>query len=569
MHFDNTLKSHGVRLTLCRLGLSILLAASCQVARSQVIPAASPAAATPAAVTKSQDPLNRESPQSSIVAFLEACHAHQYEKAWKYLDLRDSTAQQRLEDGPELARELEQILDRDAQFDVATLSRAPEGDRNDTLPPDRERLDAFKFNGQTMTLELQRVALRSGIQIWLVSSDSLRLIPQIAKLTSSSPIERYLPNPLVKWRLIDTALWRWIALALLAALLAIVSRWLSRLVLFLAEPVLLRIAPHFNRGALEEFSGPVRLLLSIIAFRAAMEWIDPSALLRLWLGRGLTLLAFAGFAWLGAAVTDLIIRRLRVILGGRHQNVSYSVLPVVSRVMKLTIWLLAFAAVLGSWGYNATTIMAGLGVGGLAIALAAQKTIENLFGGVSVINDRPVSVGDFCKFGDRVGTVEDIGLRSTRIRTLDRTVVTVPNSQFSSMMLENFNKRDKMLFHFTLNLRRDTTSEQVRTLLSAVTKLLTEHPQVEAGSLPVRFVGVGSYSLDLEIFAYVLTPLFDEFLKLQQELLLAILDAVEAAGTALALPTQANVEYPAVNARDKNDGPKKAPMQHELANQRA
>lgn len=554
---------------LCRLAMPILLAVACPIARPQSVPASQPPAATPALAAKPQDPLNRESPQSSIVAFLEACHANQYEKAWKYLDLRNSTAQQRLQDGPGLARELEQILDRDAQFDVATLSLAPEGDRNDALPPDRERLDSFKLNGRTMTLDLQRVALRSGIQVWLVSADSLPSIPQIAKLTSNSPIERYLPDPLVRWRLIDTALWRWIALALLAALLAIVSKWLSRVLLFLAEPLLLRIAPQFNRSALEEFSGPVRLLLSIIAFRAAMEWIDPSALLRLWLGRGLTLLAFAGFAWLGGAVTDLIIRRLRVILEGRHQNFSYSVLPVVSRVTKLTIWLLALAAVLGTWGYNATTIMAGLGVGGLAIALAAQKTIENLFGGVSVISDRPVSVGDFCKFGDRVGTVEDIGLRSTRIRTLDRTVVTVPNSQFSSMMLENFNKRDKMWFHLTLNLRRDTSPEQVRTLLDAVTNILKEHPRVEEGSLPVRFIGVGSYSLDLEIFAYVLTPSFDEFLKMQQELLLAILDAVEAAGTALALPTQALIDYPAVNGRDRNDERKSALSPQKLASQPA
>jgi MscS family membrane protein len=549
---------------LCRLVFSILLATACPIARPQSTPVSQPVAAAPAAVNKSPDPLSRESPQSSVVAFLEACHTHQYEKAWKYLDLRDSSAQQRLEAGPELARQLEQILDRDAQFDVATLSRAPEGDRNDSLPPDRERLDSFKLNGQTMTLELQRITLRSGLQIWVVSADSLPLIPQIAKLTSDSPIERHLPDPLVKRKLIDTALWRWIALGLLATALSIISRWLSQLALLLAEPVLRRTAPGVGRSALEEFAGPLRLLFSIMVFRAGMEWIDPSALLRLWLGRGLTLLLFSGLAWLGGAVTEVIMRRLRVMLGGRHQNLSYSVLPVASRVMKLTIWLIALATVLGSWGYNATTIVAGLGVGGLAIALAAQKTIENFFGGISVISDRPVSVGDFCKFGDRVGTVEDIGLRSTRIRTLDRTVVTVPNSQFSSMMLENFSKRDKMWFHMTLNLRRDTTPEQVRLVLDAATKLLTEHPQVETGNLPVRFVGVGSYSLDLEMFAYVLTPSFDEFLKLQQELLLAILDAVEAAGTALALPTQANVE---LSSHARDDGQKSALVQRELAGQ--
>jgi len=120
------------------------------------------------------------------------------------------------------------------------------------------------------------------------------------------------------------------------------------------------------------------------------------------------------------------------------------------------------AAILSDWGYNAATILAGLGVGGLAIALAAQNTIENLFGGVAVISDRPVSVGDLCRFGDRVGTVEDIGLRSTRIRTLDRTLVTIPNAEFSSMTLENLSKRDKIWFHFALNLQRDTTPTSAR-----------------------------------------------------------------------------------------------------------
>jgi MscS family membrane protein len=186
--------------------------------------------------------------------------------------------------------------------------------------------------------------------------------------------------------------------------------------------------------------------------------------------------------------------------------------------------------------------------------LAAQKTIENFFGGVAVVSDRPVAVGDFCKFGDRMGTVEDIGLRSTRIRTLDRTLVTVPNGQFSSMTLENFDRRDKMLFHFMLNVRRDTKPDQVRDLLGSVSKILKEHPKLETGALPVHFNGVGTYSLDIEIFAYVLTKDGDEFAKTQQELYLAILDAVEAAGTALALPTQANVSYSVANAIPAQNG---------------
>jgi len=267
------------------------------------------------------------------------------------------------------------------------------------------------------------------------------------------------------------------------------------------------------------------------------------ALLRLYLGRVLALLFFWGIFWLCAAIIDAVVRRLRTRLEAKHKAFSYSVLPLAGRVFKIVVLLLAIAAVLSEWGYNTTTLLAGLGIGGVAIALASQKTIENLFGSVSVISDRPVSVGEFCKFGHSMGTVEDIGLRSTSIRTLDRTLVTVPNGSFSAMTLENFDRRDKMLFHVTLNLVRDTTPDQMRALLQAITKLLRDTPKIEAGGLPVRFIGIGSYSLDIEIFAYVATRDGDEFMTIQQDLLLAIMDAVESAGTALALPTQASVAY--------------------------
>jgi MscS family membrane protein len=215
---------------------------------------------------------------------------------------------------------------------------------------------------------------------------------------------------------------------------------------------------------------------------------------------------------------------------------TYSVLPLGRQIAKLALFLIAILAVVSAWGYNTGTILAGLGVGGLAIALAAQKTIENLFGGISVIGDRPVLVGDFCRFGTHIGTVTDIGLRSTRIRTLDRTIVSVPNSQFSTMELENYSARDKIWFHVTLNLRRDTTSDQLLQVLSSVQEILKQHSKVEVGDIPVRFVGIGTYSLDVEVFAYVTTSDYDVFLGIQQELLLKMLQAVERAGAALAVP---------------------------------
>jgi MscS family membrane protein len=479
-----------------------------------------------------------------VNSFLEACRSKDYDRAWRYLDLRKLPPEQRLKQGPQLAQELFRVLESNAQFDVAALSREPEGDSKDGLPADRERVASFVLRGKTAELQLERDTLGSGLSIWLFSPDSVDLIPRLAQATRESPMDRVLPEWLVTWSLLDTSLWRWIALLLLALVLAALSKLLCRLALSLVRPVLQRLAPRVPWEGSEAVVGPLQLLLSVGLFRAAMEAIDPSVSLRLCLGRTLAALPFAGLAWLCVNLVDIGMTHVHRVLRDKHQTFAYSVLPLTARVLKVAVFVFAIISVLGNWGYNTRTLLAGLGIGGVAIALAAQKTIENLFGGVAVISDRPVYVGDSCKFGDSAGTVEDIGLRSTRLRTADRTLVVIPNSQFSSMTLENFSRRDKMLFHPVLNLRRDTTPSQVRAILAAIQRMLKENPKVEAADLAVRFVGVGTYSLDVEVFAYILTLDGNEFLRIQQELLLGVLDAVAAAGTALALPTQASIVYP-------------------------
>jgi len=334
---------------------------------------------------------------------------------------------------------------------------------------------------------------------------------------------------------------RWIALLIAAVVVAAFSRLLSRAVLAILKPLFVRLAPKGYWGVVEAFVAPVQLLVGVGVYRGAVEAINPSAVVRLYLGRTLALLSILGATWIAVRFVDLFIGPLKKSLGVRQGSFALNVLPLAGRVVKITVVGLAVIGVLSAWGYDTGTLLAGLGIGGIAIALAAQKTVENLFGGIAVVSDRPVHVGDFCKVGDSSGTVEDIGLRSTRIRTPDRTLIVVPNAQFSSMTLENFSRRDKLLFHQTLHLRRDTTPEQVRAILGSIGKMLEEDPKMDAGEIPVRFIGVGTYSLDIEVFVYVLTLDGNEFLKIQQELLLSILDAVAAAGTALALPTQRSI----------------------------
>ena len=485
----------------------------------------------PATAPPREDPLGRTTPQDTVLRFLEACHAQDYSRAIRYLDVRQMPPDRRATEAPQLARQLGDILDN-SELDITSLSRERMGDLSDGLPVGRERIFSCSVNGQNQSLELEHVTFKSGLRVWLVAADKIALIPQMHQLIAETPFERKLPQPLVTIEIFETSLWRWIALAAMG-----IALWYAAGLLVLLVARLLR--PVFDAQA---FRRPVRACLTALASRAAMELAAPSALPRLYLQRALELACFLALAWAGGALIDWVTERWRSRLDQRAQSMSYSVLPLGRQVLKLSLLMVAVLSVLSQWGYNTSTILAGLGVGGLAVALAAQKTIENLFGGISVIGDRPVLVGDYCRFGSYAGTVMHIGLRSTRIRTLDRTIVSVPNGQFSSMELENFSARDRIWFHQTLSLRRDSTSQEMLSVLASLEEILRAHPKVDAGKIPVRFTHVGAYSFDVEIFAYVLTADYDEFLGIQQELLLRILQAVEAAGVKLAVPLVENID---------------------------
>ena len=182
-------------------------------------------------------------------------------------------------------------------------------------------------------------------------------------------------------------------------------------------------------------------------------------------------------------------------------------------------------------------LIAGLGVGGLAIALAAQSTLENFIGGIILYADQPVKVGDFCKFGELRGLVEDVGLRSVKIRTLDRTIVTVPNADFAKLQLENLADRDRVLLRENLRLRYEATREQLQDVMSEIDSMLRDHERIAEEPLRVRFNGFGEYFLEVEIYAYAMTRAWPEFLEIREDVLLKVMDIIERSGTQLALPT--------------------------------
>jgi MscS family membrane protein len=213
-----------------------------------------------------------------------------------------------------------------------------------------------------------------------------------------------------------------------------------------------------------------------------------------------------------------------ILLGQR----MFKVLAAI--VIGLTIFKIA--------GFDMTTAVAGLGITSIAIAFAAQKSLENLFGGIMVLSDEVIRVGETCRLGDKVGTVEDISLRSTRIRTPDRVELSVPNGVLANMNVENLSRRDKNLFQTKIGLRYETTPDQLRSILESISQLLTEHAKVDSTVRRVRFIGFGESSLDLEIFCLILTRDWNEFMEIREGLLLKIMDLVNDARTGFAFPSR-------------------------------
>jgi MscS family membrane protein len=245
---------------------------------------------------------------------------------------------------------------------------------------------------------------------------------------------------------------------------------------------------------------------------------------------GASFLVLTAMNWLAEVIIQA--KRMRSTgLDGQLVRLGMRVL-----VSLAVAWLLVAAA--ETLGISVMPLLAGLGVSGLAVALAAQYTVENLIAGLVIYADKTVKVGETCQFGDIIGTVEQIGLRSTRIRGIDRRLVTVPNAEFAKMKLINSTRRDRVLLKTVLGLRFETTPDQLRYVLARIREMLLAHPRVNPDPARARFVGFGAHSLDVEVFAYVDTTDYNEFLGIQEDVLLRIADIVAGAGTGFAFPSQ-------------------------------
>ena len=248
--------------------------------------------------------------------------------------------------------------------------------------------------------------------------------------------------------------------------------------------------------------------------------------------------AYLGVAWLAAVLINQAARLVIRVSGASERPLHEQLIHICARLVAL----LAIAAVLfkggQALGIPLSALVTGLGVGGLAVALAAQSTLENLVGGINLFADRPVGIGEFCRFGKELGVVEAIGLRSTRIRTLGRSLVSIPNSSFARMELENFSRRDRIQLKTDLRLDYSTSASQIEGVLEALRERFFTDDRVAEAPRRVRLVDIAGDALRIEILVYIETTDWDEFLGIREELLLECMRIVDAAGLDLVPPTE-------------------------------
>jgi len=529
--------THSARAAV--VALAVLLAGARPVlgqnllsqAASKVAPpaAGAPAAAAPA---PAPDPLGRQTPSGTVMGFLAATAKSDWPRAAKYLDTK--LPQDRAE---ELARQLKVLLDRGLSIDLARLSGSPDGEQDERLGKGRELVGTISTKTGRLDVLLARVQRGAEPPLWLFAPETLREVPAAYEEYEPSFVEGFLPDYLTRGYGLGYMLWSWMIVAASSVVALLLGLLLTRLIRAALHGLLLLFAPRVEWERWVSILKPARgLVFGILLLVASGYFL--TARQRYVGGRAAWLVIIAAITLICVRFVGCLIAKWVATRQQQGNTGRVAVVRLGGRLLQALALIVGVLVLLQSVGINLTPVLAGLGVGGIAVALASQKTLENLFGGMTVIGDSPVHIGQFCRVGAMTGTVEDIGLRSTRIRTMARTVISIPNADMAIQSIENFTERDKFLFNHTVTLRYETTADQLRFVLAGARTLLYQHPKVESATARVRLVRFAASGLDVELFAYVTATAIEEFLAIQEDLLLRLMDRIDAGGTALAFPSQ-------------------------------
>ena len=380
------------------------------------------------------------------------------------------------EDEEELAEQLLAILNQKFSGPLDFVSRDPQGRLDDGLPADEEKISSNLESGYFPIL-LVRSEDEQGRKLWYFSRVTLESVPKIYdSLTFPDDREAVAALPGGTPSAVASAL----AVAGDPAFSSRFRSWwhADHESAGNDDALLARgAAPSDPSSEPWRRIGPLTFMIALLIHYALVAYIGTSLLYRLYYRRVIWIFLAIAFYWLLTRITRAISARIGASLSSRGMFAERSIVSLIRRFVEVSIFILVTLIVLHGLGFNVSAALAGVGIGTLALGLGAQKTFENMFGGVSILFDKVILIGDTCKVNNQSGVVEDIGLRSTRLRTPERTLLSIPNGTMATAVIENLRFRDKFLCQQVIRLRYDLSPDHVRFVLEEIRQLLLENPQ--------------------------------------------------------------------------------------------
>jgi MscS family membrane protein len=473
-----------------------------------------------------------DSPRASLAEYLALAREGRLAEAAAYLAVPETQRER----APALAARLKAVLDRHVWVDLDLVSGLAQGEPADGLPAATDRVGWVPApRGAPEPVLLVKGS--SGDPRWAFSRGTVARIDGWYDALEDRWLRERLPAALLRPGPRELLWYQWLSLPLLLLAALALGRLSEWVVLGMATRVAARTKGEWDDALVRAMRGPAAVgsaLLVAYVLLPVLGLYAPAAAFVAGLLRAAGLLVVLWALW---RCVDAAVALLRDSRWGQLGSSTRALVQIGQRLAKAVLVALVLVGVLAELGYPVAGLVAGLGIGGLALALAAQKTGENLFGSLALALDRPFGVGDFVKIEDMVGTVEVIGLRSTQVRTLDRTLVTIPNGRLADMRLESLTARDRMRLSCTVGLVYGTTPAQMRSVLEGLEDVLRSHPSIWPDAIVVRFREFAASSLDIEVMAWFQTSVWPEFQLIRQDVLLRFMEVVERAGTSFAFPT--------------------------------
>jgi MscS family membrane protein len=411
----------------------------------------------------------------------------------------------------------------------------------EVIPGDRNYIDTLSgMHTYILFPSLPEVFLVKEDSLWLFSGSTVEAIPGIYRNTFSVFVDVVVDNlPAYMHReLGGLRAWQYIAL-FFWILTGLVLRSVS---IFLLDKYLVRItqktATKWDDLIIKEADKPISFVIMILFYLITYTNLMLPVTVNYFLRTAFEVALLASLIWLLYGMINVLSEYLASVTAKTESTLDEQLVPLLRKTLKIFIVVIGVLFILQNKGINVTSVLAGLGIGGLAVALAARDTLANFFGSITIFADRPFRIGDWVKIGDMEGIVEEVGFRTTRVRTFYNSLVSVPNARVADSAIDNLGMRQFRRILTRINLTYSTTPEQMEAFVEGLKGIVQANPHTRKDFFEIHFNDFGSHSLDVLFYVFLRVPTWSDELQQRHNIFLEILKLAKEVGVEFAFPTQ-------------------------------